>query len=97
MFSLLLRASYSNPNGPLPYLPTARLVYIQYLVGIAIVKSCRDLLGEDGKKVRLKWPNDIYAVYEDNGATVKKKLGGILVGSTFHDGNVSLLIGECRL
>ena len=97
MFSVLFRASYSKPDGPLPYLPAARLVYVQYLVGIAIVRACQFYLGADGSKVKLKWPNDIYAVLHQDGATKKLKLGGILISSTFQDGNVSVLIGECFL
>ena len=93
MFSTLLRVSYS-PSGNFPYLPTSQLVYIQYLFGIAVVEACQQLLGDDSTKVRLKWPNDIYAVIQTDSGTEKKKLGGILVGTTFRDGDVIIVVGK---
>src|ERR1700761_2600471 len=92
MFSLLLRVS-SSPSKDYPYLPTSRLVYIQYLFGISVVQACRTILGEFGKQVRLKWPNDIYTA-GDGGRAERKKLGGILVGTTFHDGDAIIVIGK---
>lgn len=49
-------------------LPTSSLVFVQYLAGLAVSEACRELLGPEsdaGKRVRLKWPNDIYAVPVD--------------------------------
>lgn len=48
---------------PTSSFPAARLVFVQYLFGLAVVKACRDdkILGSNkGKNVKLKWPNDIY-------------------------------------
>lgn len=92
-FSLLLRA-------PLSLLPPNRLVFIQYLFGIAVVNACRRLLGTAGEKVRLKWPNDVYAVLDTfdefgrkNGRELKK-LGGILVTTNISGGEIDIVIGE---
>lgn len=55
-------------------------------------------MGRGGDKVRLKWPNDIYAVVGDDGtgagARGMKKLGGVLVNTNFSGGKIDVLIGE---
>ncbi|KAI0654143.1 class II aaRS and biotin synthetase [Cubamyces menziesii] len=86
MFSLLLRA-------PLSLLPGHKVVFVQYLVALAVAEACRDraVLGEVGARVRIKWPNDIYV--EMPGTGEKKKIGGILVNTSFGTGNVELVIG----
>ncbi|KAI0330018.1 class II aaRS and biotin synthetase [Cubamyces sp. BRFM 1775] len=86
MFSLLLRA-------PLSVLPGHKVVFVQYLVALAVAEACRDraVLGEEGARVRIKWPNDIYV--EMPGTGEKKKIGGILVNTSFGTGNVELVIG----
>ncbi|KAH9886221.1 class II aaRS and biotin synthetase [Cubamyces lactineus] len=86
MFSLLLRA-------PLSVLPGHKVVFVQYLVALAVAEACRDpaVLGEVGARVRIKWPNDIYV--EMPGTGEKKKIGGILVNTSFGTGNVELVIG----
>ena len=95
-FSLLLRVSLSE-------LPANKLVFVQYLFGIAVAEACRDknVLGEYGKRVRIKWPNDVYAVTE-KGET--KKICGILVSTSFSSGKAEIVIGmgiscniTCRL
>lgn len=84
-FSLLLRVSLAS-------FPGARLVYIQYLFGLAVVEACRSskVLGPFGDRVRLKWPNDIYAMAENG---VPRKIGGILVNTSFMGGSVDIIIG----
>lgn len=89
-FSLLLRVSTTN-------IPSSRLVFVQYLFALAVVEACRDneVLGATGKQVRLKWPNDIYAV--DVGEQKDKmKIGGILVNMNFSGANVEVIIGMCQ-
>ncbi|TFY71787.1 hypothetical protein EVG20_g1215 [Dentipellis fragilis] len=84
-FSLLLRVSLAS-------FPASRLVFVQYLFGLAVVNACRDkeVLGADGgANARLKWPNDIYI--ERGGE--KKKVGGILVNTSFSGGKVDIVIG----
>jgi len=71
---------------------------VQYLFGLAVTEACRDtnVLGSGGERVRLKWPNDIYAEGDGEGKQVKK-LGGILVNSNFTSGSVDLVIGSSVL
>lgn len=85
-FSLLLRI-------PLSKVPAQRLVFVQYLFGLAVVRACKDervLGGERGASVRLKWPNDIYLDLDGG----KKKIGGILVNTSFIGGQVEVIIGK---
>ncbi|KAF8075278.1 biotin-ligase [Lyophyllum atratum] len=83
-FSVLLRVSLSS-------FPASKLVFVQYLFALAVVEACRDesVLGKRGNHVRLKWPNDIYAVVEGE----RKKIGGILVNTNFAGGNIDIVIG----
>lgn len=87
-FSLLVRA-------PLGAFPSSRLVFVQYLAGLAIVNACRNrrVLGSHGARVKLKWPNDVYV--ELPGSDMKKKVGGILVNTSFSGGNVDVVVGAC--
>ncbi|KAJ7151389.1 biotin-ligase [Mycena crocata] len=84
-FSLLLRLSLSK-------FPASKLVFVQYLFALAVVEACRDesVLGAWAAPVRLKWPNDIYAVLGEE----KKKIGGILVNTSFSGGKVDIVIGS---
>ncbi|KAG6810835.1 hypothetical protein H0H92_010130 [Tricholoma furcatifolium] len=83
-FSVLLRV-------PLSSFPASKLVFVQYLFALAVVEGCRDesVLGKRGKYIRLKWPNDIYAVVDGD----RKKIGGVLVNTSFTGGKVDILIG----
>lgn len=106
-FSLLLHIGQSSPLGSTPMQIGPKLVFVQYLAGIAIVEAIRHGLGPEyaavGSKVRLKWPNDIYAEVADDGTQRKgvfrhwdknwAKMGGILVNSQYHAGRWSLVVG----
>jgi biotin--protein ligase len=83
-FSLLLRVSLSE-------FPANKLVFVQYLFALAVVEACRDdgVLGEHAERVKLKWPNDLYAIMGEE----RKKIGGILVNTSFMDGKVDIVIG----
>ncbi|KAG6901349.1 hypothetical protein C0995_013208 [Termitomyces sp. Mi166 len=83
-FSVLLRLSTAT-------FPTSKLVFVQYLFALAVVEACRDesVLGELGDHVRLKWPNDVYAIVDGE----RKKIGGILVNTSFSGGKVDIVIG----
>lgn len=85
-FSLLLRIQLSS-------FPASKLVFVQYLFGLAVVEACRSpsILGKLGEQVRLKWPNDIYAIMRDGSM---KKIGGILVNTSFTGGTVNIIIGR---
>jgi biotin---protein ligase len=68
---------------------------VQYLFALAVIEACREdnVLGKRGEHVRLKWPNDLYVV-TGNSNEEKKKIGGILVNTSFSDGKVDIVIGE---
>jgi biotin---protein ligase len=87
-FSLFLRTSLAT-------LPASKLVFVQYLFGLAVADACREetVLGTLGEKVRLKWPNDIYAV-TGSGDTNRKKIGGILVNTNLTGNKVEIVIGK---
>jgi len=93
-FSFLVRAALRAPA-----LPTHSIVFVQYLAALAIVRACRDeraLGAEAGARVRLKWPNDVYIdLPSSSGAagSERKKVGGILVNTSFSDGNVHIVVG----
>ena len=88
-FSLLLRV-------PLSALPATKIVFVQYLFALAVAEACRTdaVLGaEAGARVRIKWPNDLYAVTREG---ERKKIGGVLVNTSFGAGNVELVVGASR-
>lgn len=74
-------------------------MFIQYLFSLAVSEACRDesVLGSKaGGRVRLKWPNDIYAVQSDSEEPNRenaKKFGGVLVSASFTGSNVDIVIG----
>lgn len=84
-YSLLLRV-------PLSQVPASKLVFVQYLFALAVVEACRheNVLGMVGGSVKLKWPNDVYIVEGEE----KRKIGGILVNTSFTGGMVSIVIGR---
>ncbi|KIY49849.1 class II aaRS and biotin synthetase [Fistulina hepatica ATCC 64428] len=85
-FTLLLRV-------PLTQFPGSKLVFVQYIFALALTEACRadTILGATaGSRVRIKWPNDVYAVLDDG---EKKKIAGILVNTSFSDGQIHILIG----
>jgi biotin--protein ligase len=94
-FSILVRAPLQRASG----LSAPRLVFVQYLAGLAIARACRDerVLGaERGARVRLKWPNDVYIdlpLPSSSSGGEKKKVGGILINTSFADGNADVIVG----
>jgi biotin--protein ligase len=92
-FSILVRASLRASGLSAP-----RIVFVQYLAGLAIVRACRDeraLGAERGARVRLKWPNDVYVDLPSSAGGEKKKVGGVLVNISFADGRADVIIGAC--
>ncbi|KIY73812.1 class II aaRS and biotin synthetase [Cylindrobasidium torrendii FP15055 ss-10] len=85
-FSLLLRVDLAS-------LPSNKLVFVQYLFALAIAEACRDpnVLGAKGEAVRIKWPNDIYVITKTG---EKKKVGGILVNTSFSGKRCDIVIGS---
>ncbi|KAF7730688.1 biotin holocarboxylase synthetase [Apophysomyces ossiformis] len=81
-FSLVVRHSLSLTKAP--------VVFIQYIIALAVVESIRSRKGYEEVPLRLKWPNDIYA---DLPGTGLKKVGGLLVNSSFAQDEFFLVIG----
>lgn len=83
--------------------PWNKLVFVQYLFALAVCEGVRDegVLGRggdeggegEGSRVRIKWPNDVYALVGPRGMEEKKKVGGILVNTNFGAGGVDVVIG----
>ncbi|GAB7348868.1 hypothetical protein MBLNU459_g7569t1 [Dothideomycetes sp. NU459] len=102
MFSTVLR-------HPLSLSATAPVVFIQYLVALAIVQGIQTYdRGYDKLPVKLKWPNDIYALLpslstpnapspttasSSRPATDYVKIGGILINSSYSGGDYTLVCG----
>lgn len=90
-FSLVLR---------MPANLAPRVVFVQYLFGLAVVEAVRGRKGYEGVGIRLKWPNDIYAEVGEGetgrgktGLEGFKKIGGILVNSSYAGGDFTLVVG----
>jgi biotin--protein ligase len=80
-------------------LSNAPVVFIQYLVALAVVESIRTRKGYEDVPLRLKWPNDIYAQVQDKNEhgdpiTILKKVGGLLVNSSFLKNEFLLVVGK---
>lgn len=87
-FSLLLRVP--------PTFPSSKLVFIQYLMGIAVVNACREVMGSLGEAIVLKWPNDIYAKVKSFSGGELRKIGGILINTVFMAGGVRIIAGKLQ-
>ncbi|KUI69415.1 Biotin--protein ligase [Cytospora mali] len=84
---------------------TRPVVFVQYIMAIAIVEATRSYDGSpkgaySDIPVRLKWPNDVYAQDPANpwgGENGKKpnyvKVGGILTNCAYSNGNYQLVVG----
>ncbi|KAJ2369830.1 biotin holocarboxylase synthetase [Coemansia sp. RSA 2607] len=96
-FTMLLR----HPN-----LKQAPVVMLQYLFSLAAMEAIKGQPGYEGLPLRLKWPNDVYALYDSSsssdtsGASSDEagepgyvKIGGLLVGSSYRDNEFTLLFG----
>jgi biotin---protein ligase len=86
-FSLVLR---------LPQALASRVVFVQYLFALAVVEAVRSRQGYEGVPARIKWPNDIYVHSSKNSTSDNelKKIGGILVNSSFEGSQFSLVVGN---
>ena len=89
MFSTVFRHSLALSN-------TAPVVFVQYLAALAIVAGIYGYgKGYEKLPVKLKWPNDIYALDptkpEKENAYVK--IAGILVNSSYAGGDYTLVVG----
>lgn len=101
MFSFILR-------HPLTLNVTAPVVFVQYLAAMAIAEGIRTYGSPKdayaAMPIKLKWPNDIYALDpratapEGPGSSDSKepayvKIGGILVNSSYAGGDYTLIVG----
>ena len=88
-FSLALRI-------PSAKVPMKKLVFLQYLFSLAIVEACRDeaVLGSYGEAVKIKWPNDVYAVLGEGEHRELKKIGGVLVNTGIINKDSQIVIGR---
>ncbi|KAJ3017493.1 biotin holocarboxylase synthetase [Thoreauomyces humboldtii] len=67
-------------------------IFVQYLAGLAIIEAIRSKPGCEDLPIHLKWPNDIYARAEP-GPGGLKKIGGILVTSSYQGGAFRMVVG----
>jgi biotin--protein ligase len=75
---------------------TRPVVFIQYLAAVAIVQAVQGYgRGYGDLPVRLKWPNDIYALDPTVEGDEKKyvKIGGILSNCAYSNGNYQVVLG----
>ncbi|KAG6138797.1 hypothetical protein E4U38_000286 [Claviceps purpurea] len=79
------------------YLAASRpVVFIQYIAAIAIVEAIQSYgAGYENLPVKLKWPNDIYALDPTKPASSKTyvKIGGILSQCGYHNGAYQIILG----
>lgn len=83
--SLVLRLSSAHAS---------KVVFLQYLYGLAVVEAIRSRAGYESIGVVLKWPNDIYGdVGRAGGPERYRKIGGILVNSSFAGDEFRVVVG----
>ncbi|KAI8984219.1 biotin-protein ligase [Mycotypha africana] len=68
----------------------APVVFIQYIMALAVVDSIRERKGYENVPLRVKWPNDVYAETKHEGL---KKVAGLLVNSSFAGEEFLLVAG----
>ncbi|KAH8179125.1 biotin/lipoate a/B protein ligase family protein [Sarocladium implicatum] len=83
-------------NHPAHLAATRPIVFIQYLAAVAIVEAIQSY--DDGYErlpVKLKWPNDIYALdpSQPRDSAPYVKIGGILSQCVYVDGNFQIILG----
>jgi biotin--protein ligase len=65
------------------------LVFIQYLMALAVVQTIKTITNTPNFPIFIKWPNDIYAIHDGKPG----KIGGILVTSSYESGRFRLVVG----
>ncbi|KIL92101.1 hypothetical protein FAVG1_04508 [Fusarium avenaceum] len=83
-------------NHPAHLAVTRPIVFLQYIAAIAIVEAVQSYdRGYENIPIKLKWPNDIYAL--DPTKSQEKphysKVGGILSQCLYFDGNYQIILG----
>ncbi|KAH8918057.1 class II aaRS and biotin synthetase [Atractiella rhizophila] len=77
----------------LPATFAMRVIFIQYIMGLAVVEGLRSEGVYEDLQIRLKWPNDVYVEMDDGRGERWKKIGGILVNSTFINNVFQIVVG----
>ncbi|KAI0174457.1 biotin-protein ligase [Pestalotiopsis sp. NC0098] len=86
-------------NHPAHLAASRPIVFIQYLAAVAIVEAVRGYdKGYGDLPVKLKWPNDIYALDPRGGAggdgsPQYVKIGGMLSNCAYSAGNYQIVLG----
>ncbi|KAL5606528.1 hypothetical protein BROUX41_002931 [Berkeleyomyces rouxiae] len=79
------------------HLATSRpIIFVQYLAAISIVEAIQSYsTGYSNVPVKLKWPNDIYALdpNSNEGSPSYVKIGGILATCSYCDGAYQVVLG----
>ncbi|XHG03264.1 hypothetical protein AWENTII_006579 [Aspergillus wentii] len=80
---------------PVEKLQSAPVIFIQYLAAMAIVKGIKSYdKGYENLPVKLKWPNDVYALDPENPEKQKyTKICGILINSHFSGNEYISVVG----
>ncbi|KAL4975845.1 biotin-protein ligase [Aspergillus desertorum] len=89
MFSTVVR-------HPMEKMQSAPVVLVQYLAALAVVQGVRSYdEGYDAMPVKLKWPNDVYALDPDEPEHKKQytKICGILVNSQYSSNEYTSVVG----
>ncbi|CAG8433526.1 6288_t:CDS:2 [Diversispora eburnea] len=88
LFSFVMRHSLNNKAAP--------VVFIQYLLSLAVVEAVRTEPSYKDIPLRLKWPNDIYVEKFNDSSNSPElvKIGGVLLNSHVFE-NEFLLIAGC--
>ncbi|KAL4927701.1 biotin--[acetyl-CoA-carboxylase] ligase BPL1 [Aspergillus undulatus] len=89
MFSTIIR-------HPMEKMQTAPVVLVQYLAALAIVQGIKSYdEGYVSMPVKLKWPNDIYALDPEQPEHKKQytKICGILINSTYSGNEYTSVVG----
>lgn len=90
VFSTILKHSLSLSNS-------APVVFVQYLAALAIVAGIQSYdKGYSKLPIRLKWPNDVYALdpTTKTGEEARYvKISGVLVNSSYSGGDYTLIVG----
>ncbi|KAF2724561.1 class II aaRS and biotin synthetase [Polychaeton citri CBS 116435] len=87
MFSTVLRHALALSTS-------APVTFIQYIAALAIVEGIKGYdNGFQKMPVKLKWPNDIYALEPGVKEERYVKIGGILVNSSYSGGDYTLTLG----
>lgn len=100
--ALMFSTKFSHP---LALNATAPVVFVQYLAAMAVVEAVKTYDSNNKRyaelPVRLKWPNDIYALDTPYMSSAEKpperdhfvKIGGILVNTSYSGGDYHVILG----